>query len=86
MKRSAASSSVNPPDWKSRRGLSKTSLPAVLGRDVSGVVEHSRADGFAEGDGVFQHGLEGGTEARTGENGVADAGQAQTPRRTLDLY
>ena len=45
--------SVNPTDWKSRRGLSKTSLPAVLGKDASGTVELSRADGFAEGDDVF---------------------------------
>ena len=44
---------VNPTDWKARRGLSETRLPAVLGRDVSGAVELSRADGFAEGDEVF---------------------------------
>jgi len=45
--------SVNPVDWKYRRGLAETSLPAVLGIDVSGTVEASRADGFAEGDEVF---------------------------------
>jgi NADPH:quinone reductase-like Zn-dependent oxidoreductase len=45
--------SVNPTDWKSRRGLSETRLPAVLGKDVSGAVEISRADGFAEGEDVF---------------------------------
>jgi NADPH:quinone reductase-like Zn-dependent oxidoreductase len=45
--------SVNPTDWKSRRGLSETRLPAVLGKDVSGAVEFSRADGFAEGEDVF---------------------------------
>jgi NADPH:quinone reductase-like Zn-dependent oxidoreductase len=45
--------SVNPTDWKSRRGLSKTPLPAVLGRDASGTVELSHADDFAEGDDVF---------------------------------
>jgi NADPH:quinone reductase-like Zn-dependent oxidoreductase len=45
--------SVNPIDWKIRRGLRPTSLPAVLGNDVSGVVEVSRADGFAAGDEVF---------------------------------
>src|SRR3954470_14294906 len=28
--------SVNPTDWKARRGLSETGLPAVLGRDVRG--------------------------------------------------
>jgi NADPH:quinone reductase-like Zn-dependent oxidoreductase len=45
--------SVNPIDWKIRRGLRETQLPAVLGNDVSGVVELSRADGLAEGDDVF---------------------------------
>ena len=36
--------SVNPIDWKTRRGPGETKLPAVLGRDVSGTVEVSRAD------------------------------------------
>ena len=45
--------SVNPTDWKDRRGLNETRLPAVLGRDVSGTVELSHADGFAQGDDVF---------------------------------
>src|SRR5204863_2245689 len=45
--------SVNPIDWKARRGVTDTQLPTVLGRDFSGVVERSRADGFAEGDEVF---------------------------------
>lgn len=45
--------SVNPIDWKIRRGLRETPLPKVLGNDVSGVVELSRAEGFAEGDEVF---------------------------------
>jgi NADPH:quinone reductase-like Zn-dependent oxidoreductase len=44
---------VNPTDWKSRRGLSEVRLPAVLGRDASGTVEASRADGFDEGEDVF---------------------------------
>jgi NADPH:quinone reductase-like Zn-dependent oxidoreductase len=52
--------SVNPIDWKIRRGLRETSLPAVLGNDVSGVVEHSRADGFAAGDEVFGIASSGG--------------------------
>jgi NADPH:quinone reductase-like Zn-dependent oxidoreductase len=43
--------SVNPADWKQRR--STTSLPAVLGHDVSGTVVVSRAPDFAEGDEVF---------------------------------
>ena len=33
--------------------MAQTRLPAVLGRDVSGTVELSRADGFAEGDDAF---------------------------------
>lgn len=45
--------SVNPIDWKYRRGIVPRNLPAVLGSDVSGTVEVSRADGFAEGDEVF---------------------------------
>jgi NADPH:quinone reductase-like Zn-dependent oxidoreductase len=52
--------SVNPTDWKARRGLSETRLPAVLGKDVSGTVEVSRADGFAEGDDVFGYVASGG--------------------------
>jgi NADPH:quinone reductase-like Zn-dependent oxidoreductase len=45
--------SVNPIDWKYRRGFVPRPLPAVLGNDVSGVVEVSRAEGFAAGDEVF---------------------------------
>lgn len=45
--------SVNPIDWKYRRGLSPKQLPAVLGSDISGTVELSRADGFADRDEVF---------------------------------
>ncbi len=52
--------SVNPTDWKARRGLSEPRPPAVLGKDVSGTVERSRADGFAEGDDVFGYVAAGG--------------------------
>ena len=45
--------SVNAIDWKYRRGLVAKRLPAVLGSDVSGTVEESRAEGFAPGDEVF---------------------------------
>jgi NADPH:quinone reductase-like Zn-dependent oxidoreductase len=45
--------SINPIDWKIRRGLSPKELPAVLGNDISGTIERSRADGFAEGEDVF---------------------------------
>ena len=45
--------SINPIDWKQRRGMSPKPLPAVLGSDISGTVEASRSDAFAEGDEVF---------------------------------
>ena len=52
--------SVNPTDWKSRRGMGEDALPAVLGKDVSGTVEVSRTDAFAEGDDVFGMAASGG--------------------------
>lgn len=52
--------SVNPVDWKYRRGLVERPLPAVLGSDVSGTVVVSRAEGFAEGDEVFGMAASGG--------------------------
>src|SRR5438874_731992 len=52
--------SVNPIDWKYRRGFAERQLPAVLGNDVSGTVELSRAEGFAEGDEVFGFASSGG--------------------------
>jgi NADPH:quinone reductase-like Zn-dependent oxidoreductase len=55
--------SVNPVDWKYRRGLSPKELPAVLGNDVSGTVEESRAEGYAEGDEVFGIAASGGYAA-----------------------
>jgi NADPH:quinone reductase-like Zn-dependent oxidoreductase len=45
--------SINPIEWKYRGGLIPKELPAVLGSDVSGTVEVSRADGFAAGEEVF---------------------------------
>jgi NADPH:quinone reductase-like Zn-dependent oxidoreductase len=45
--------SVNPIEWKQRRGFADKQLPAVLGGDVSGTIEVSRAEGFGEGDEVF---------------------------------
>jgi NADPH:quinone reductase-like Zn-dependent oxidoreductase len=45
--------SVNPIDWKYRRGYADKAVPAVLGEDAAGTVEVSRADGYAEGDEVF---------------------------------
>jgi NADPH:quinone reductase-like Zn-dependent oxidoreductase len=52
--------SVNPIDWKIRRGLRETQLPAVLGNDVSGVAALSHADGLTVGDEVFGIGPSGG--------------------------
>jgi NADPH:quinone reductase-like Zn-dependent oxidoreductase len=62
--------SVNPIDWKYRRGMVPREFPAVLGSDVSGAVEVSRAEGFAEGDEIF--GLAAGAYA---EFAVAPAGR-----------
>jgi NADPH:quinone reductase-like Zn-dependent oxidoreductase len=45
--------SVNPIDWKFRRGVIPKALPAILGVDVCGVVQESRAEGFSAGDPVF---------------------------------
>ncbi len=56
---SAAASSVNPVDWKSRSGAAKErfplTFPAILGRDVSGIVRAvgSRVGGVAVGDRVM---------------------------------
>ncbi|HXD59767.1 MAG TPA: NADP-dependent oxidoreductase [Thermoleophilaceae bacterium] len=52
--------SVNPIDWKQRGSLDPEKLPAILGRDVSGVVEESRAEGFSKGDEVFGWAASGG--------------------------
>jgi NADPH:quinone reductase-like Zn-dependent oxidoreductase len=52
--------SVNPIDWKIRRGLRETQLPAVLGNDVSGVVELSHIDGLVAGDEVLGVASSGG--------------------------
>jgi NADPH:quinone reductase-like Zn-dependent oxidoreductase len=52
--------SINPIDWKERRGLAPKELPAILGNDISGTVEQSRAAGFAEGEDVFGFAPTGG--------------------------
>ena len=52
--------SVNPIDWKYRRGIAQRELPAVLGNDISGTIESSRAEEFAEGDDVFGWAASGG--------------------------
>lgn len=45
--------SINPVDWKYRRGFAEKPLPAILGNDASGVVEVSNTEGFSQGDEVF---------------------------------
>jgi NADPH:quinone reductase-like Zn-dependent oxidoreductase len=45
--------SVNPIDWKNRRGGRPVELPKILGNDISGTIEVSRAGGLSEGDEVF---------------------------------
>jgi NADPH:quinone reductase-like Zn-dependent oxidoreductase len=63
--------SVNPVDWKYRRGYAEKELPTVLGQDVSGTVELSRAEGFAQGDEVFGIAASGGyAELATAAAGV----------------
>jgi NADPH:quinone reductase-like Zn-dependent oxidoreductase len=52
--------SVNPFDWKIRRGFVPKRLPTLLGSDASGSVEVSRAEGFTEGDAVFGVAASGG--------------------------
>jgi NADPH:quinone reductase-like Zn-dependent oxidoreductase len=63
--------SVNPVDWKVRSGLVDRPLPVVLGDDVAGTVELSRAQGFSTGDDVLGWALSGGyaelATARAGE-------------------
>ena len=45
--------SVNPIDWKFRAGIIPKQLPAVLGNDMAGVVEESRAPGLEPGQPVL---------------------------------
>jgi NADPH:quinone reductase-like Zn-dependent oxidoreductase len=52
--------SVNPIDWKFRRGLAEKRLPAVLGVEASGTIEESHAESFSEGEEVFGFVASGG--------------------------
>jgi len=45
--------SINPIDWKFRRGVVPRQLPTILGSDAAGVVEVSNAEGFSTGEEVF---------------------------------
>src|SRR4029453_8669012 len=65
---------VNPADWKNRRGSGP--LPRLLGVDISGMVETSRADGFAEGDQVFGFSASGGYAE---DSSVSSAAIARKP-------
>src|SRR5665213_4353621 len=53
-----AAASINPVDYKIRRGgyprVKPEDLPVTLGRDVAGVVEKG-AGGFGRGDEVYAH-------------------------------
>jgi NADPH:quinone reductase-like Zn-dependent oxidoreductase len=71
--------SVNPVDWKYRRGFVDRPLPAILGRDVSGAVEVSRAEGFSEGDEVF------GIAASGGYAELATASAAEIAKKPSDV-
>ena len=51
---------INPVNWKYRRGLVERKLPAVLGEDVAGTIDVSRADGFAPGNDVLGVASSGG--------------------------
>ena len=73
--------SVNPVDWKYRRGFVETPLPAVLGIDVSGTVEASRADDFAEGDRVFGISASGGYAEYSTASATAIARKSDGPER-----
>jgi NADPH:quinone reductase-like Zn-dependent oxidoreductase len=55
---------VNPIDWKNRsRG--QVELPKILGSDISGTVEVSRAGGLSDGDDVFGFAAGGGYAEHT---------------------
>src|SRR5215216_1978435 len=71
--------SVNPVDWKYRRGFVDKPLPAILGREVSGPVEVSRAEGFSEGDEVF------GIAASGGYAEFATASAAEIAQKPVDV-
>ena len=50
-----AAASINPIDWKYRRGLMPKQLPAVLGSDVSGTVEALARRGLRRGRRGVRH-------------------------------
>jgi NADPH:quinone reductase-like Zn-dependent oxidoreductase len=52
--------SINPADSNARRGRRSGELPAILGYDVSGSIEVSRAADFSERDDVFGFPASGG--------------------------
>jgi NADPH:quinone reductase-like Zn-dependent oxidoreductase len=70
--------SVNPVDWKQRRGAAGAELPATLGRDMSGTVEASRSATFSEGDDVFGMAVSGAhAELATAAEGAIAAKPAE---------
>jgi NADPH:quinone reductase-like Zn-dependent oxidoreductase len=65
--------SVNPIDWKNRRGGRPSQLPLILGNDISGTIEVSRAGELAQGEEVFGFALGGAYAeyARSGPGALA---------------
>lgn len=78
--------SVNPVDWKIRRGgyplVPPDKLPIILGRDVSGVVEAAGPAGFAAGDAV--HAMLGMDRGGYAEYVLVKPGEAAAKPRRLD--
>jgi NADPH:quinone reductase-like Zn-dependent oxidoreductase len=81
-----AAASINPVDYKIRRGgyprVKPEDLPVTLGRDVAGVVEKG-AGGFKQGDEVYAH-LDWADGGYAQYALCAPAGAAAKPR-TLDM-
>ena len=79
--------SINPLEYKQRREMADE-FPFILGYDVSGVIERSRADGFSEGDEVFgrasggayvQYAVAGGANIAKKPSGVSHEQAATVP-------
>ncbi|HEX4199409.1 MAG TPA: NADP-dependent oxidoreductase [Caulobacteraceae bacterium] len=81
-----AAASVNPVDYKIRRGgyprVTEADLPITLGRDVAGVVESAAGD-FKVGDEVYAH-LDWADGGYAEYAGVVPGGAAPKPE-TLDM-
>jgi NADPH:quinone reductase-like Zn-dependent oxidoreductase len=78
---------VNPVDWKYRRERAASDLPMILGREASGTVIRSRANGFADGDEVFGQTAGGGYAelAATPATAIAHKPEAVTHERASTI-